>query len=98
MMKIIIDQAELQKLGNCSVAEPLSAKKKSSAMDFLLGDTGKAVSLTMKDKMDRFIQEPVVDHDSNPLEWWRKNEERFSALSALAKTLFCVPATFVPSE
>ena len=30
----IIDQAELLKLGNCSVAEPPPAKRKSSAMDF----------------------------------------------------------------
>ena len=67
--EIIDHQAELLKLGNCSVAEPQPAKRKSSAMDILLGDTGKAVSLTRKDEMDHFIQEPFVDHGSNPLEW-----------------------------
>ena len=65
----IINQAELLKLGNCSVAEPQPAKRKSSVVDFLLGDTGKAATLTRKDEMDHFIQEPFVDHDSNPLEW-----------------------------
>ena len=30
----IIDQAELLKLGNCSVAEPPPPKRKSSAVDF----------------------------------------------------------------
>ncbi len=93
----IIDQAELLKIESC-IAEPPPAKKKSSAMDFLLGDTGNSVSLTTKDEMDRFIQEPIVDHDSNVLEWWRRNEERFYALSVLAKKLFCIPATSVPSE
>ena len=33
----IIDQAELLKLGNCSVSEPQPAKRKSSAMTFFVG-------------------------------------------------------------
>ena len=94
----IIEQAEFLKIGNCTAVPPPAKKKRSSAMDFLLGETGNSVSLTTRDELDRLIQEAAVDHDSNPLEWWRKNEERFSALSVLAKKLFCIPASSVPSE
>lgn len=68
-------------------------------MDFLLREPGEAVILTSKDEMEYFSQKPALDHNSDHnLEWWRKNEERFPALSNLAKKLFCIPGTSVPSE
>ena len=54
--------------------------------------------MSSKDELEYFSKEPVLDHNSDPLEWWRKNEERFPTLSKLAKKLFCIPATSVPSE
>ena len=60
---------------------------------FLLREPGEAVILTSKDEMEYFSQKPALDHNSDPLEWWRKNEERFPALSNLAKKLFCVTPT-----
>ena len=88
---------KLEKLDDCAVTEP-PVKKKRSAMDFLLGETGEAVILTNKDEMEYFSQEPALDHNSDPLDWWRKNKERFPALSNLVKKLFCIPGTSVPSK
>ena len=81
---------KLEKLDGCAVTEP-PVKKKRSAMDFLLGETGEAVILTNKDEMEYFSQEPALDHNSDPLEWWRKNEERFPALSNLVKEAILHP-------
>uniref|UniRef100_A0A1X7VLU2 HAT C-terminal dimerisation domain-containing protein n=1 Tax=Amphimedon queenslandica TaxID=400682 RepID=A0A1X7VLU2_AMPQE len=55
-------------------------------------------AMSSKDELEYFSKEPVLDHNSDPLEWWRKNEERFPTLSKLARKLFCVVATSVPSE
>ena len=67
-------------------------------MDFLLGETNEAVDLTIASEMDYFSQDPTLDHNLNPLEWWRKSEERFPTLADLAKKLLCIPATSVESE
>ena len=34
----------------------------------------------------------------NPLEWWKKNKERFPGLATLAKRYLAITATSVPSE
>lgn len=47
-------------------------KKKSTAMDFLLGNTEvETEAMSSKDELEYFSKEPVLDHSSDPLEWWR---------------------------
>ena len=48
--------------------------------------------------MDHFLKMPALDPDSNALEWWKENAERFPTLSRVARQLLCIPATSVPSE
>ena len=72
-------------------------------MQFLLGNVADdnqpiETQMTTKDELEYFMKEPDLDPDSNPLEWWRKNCERFPALSLYANKLLCVPATSVSSE
>ena len=92
----VICQAELLTC-DIEIAEP-PTKKKNSAKDFLLGSTKEREAMSSKDELEYFSKEPVLDRNSDPLEWWRKNEEWFPTLSKLAKKLFCIPATYVPSE
>ena len=46
----------------------------------------------------QFRKEPQLDHDRDALLWWKNNESRFPIIAKLAKQLFSVPATSVPSE
>ena len=81
--------------------QPPAAKKskKDSALYFLLGTSSEAEDhLTVNDELEYFLKEPAQDPDSDALQWWAKNHERFPTLSKLAKKLMCIPATSVPSE
>ena len=92
----VICQADLLTC-DIEIAEP-PTKKKNSAMDFLLGSTKEREAMSSKDELEYFSKKPVLEHITDPLEWWRKNNEQFPTLSKLAKKLFCIPATSVPSE
>ena len=68
-------------------------------MRYLLGTLSYEDSMkTCSDELDYFQNEPALDPDSNPMEWWKRNEERFPKLSRITKQLMCIPATSVPSE
>lgn len=41
---------------------------------------------------------PILSRESDPLEWWRTNKEKFPKLAILAKNYLAKPATSVPSE
>lgn len=79
--------------------EPPTKKSKDSAMHFLLGTSSKQHAIaTSRDEHKQFMKEPTLDQDSNALEWWKKNHERFPKVAKLAKRVMCVPATSVPAE
>ena len=41
------------------------------------------------------MNDPPLDTDRNPLEWWGKKNKRFSQLAKLAKMLMYIPAKSV---
>ncbi|KAJ0398241.1 hypothetical protein P43SY_000341 [Pythium insidiosum] len=50
------------------------------------------------DEVDRFFDATLIrDKRSDPLLWWKSNETRFPGLAKLARDVFSVPATAVPS-
>ena len=86
-----------------STNENVGPKPKKSKLLTLLGDVFEhtsSPSLTpqtaAKKEIDHYkTEEPVIE---NPLEWWKKNKERFPGLATLAKRYLAITATSVPSE
>jgi hypothetical protein len=83
-----------------SIQEEPPTKKINNGMQFLLGDSllDNIPSSSIESELDYFKREPTLDPDSDPLCWWKRNEDRFSTLSKVAKQLLCIPASSVPSE
>ena len=46
----------------------------------------------------RFRNEPSLDKDKDPLEWWKSRKAVFPTLATLARKYFCVPATSTQAE
>ena len=51
-----------------------------------------------KREIQSYIEQPVVDSDYNPLDWWREQRKVFPLLSKLSKKYLCIPGASVPSE
>jgi hypothetical protein len=50
------------------------------------------------DEVDRFFDATLIrDKRSDPFLWWKSNETRFPGLAKLARDVFSIPATAVPS-
>ena len=48
-------------------------------------------------EISTYLDLPVVEMDSDPLQWW-KHEEKHLPLAVLAKKYLCICGTSVPSE
>ena len=55
-------------------ADP-AAKKKKTALDFILGDEGQvdALSLSTKDEFEMYFSDKTAPRKTNPLTWWKEN-------------------------
>ncbi|XP_063222172.1 E3 SUMO-protein ligase ZBED1-like [Bacillus rossius redtenbacheri] len=49
-------------------------------------------------EVDKFLQEPLLPRNGNPLTWWFERREVYPTLFQLAKKRLCVVATSVPCE
>ena len=45
-----------------------------------------------------YLKVPKLDTESDPLEWWKRNESVYPGLAKVAKKYLVVPATSAPSE
>ena len=52
---------------------------------------------TPEGELESFEKE-VPGTKTNPMTWWKTNQERYPLLARLAKQLLCIPATSIPSE
>ena len=48
-------------------------------------------------EMVAYVKDPTKS-TGGPLDWWRKNEDRYPKLSKAAKRIHCIPTTSTPSE
>ncbi|XP_017463666.1 PREDICTED: uncharacterized protein LOC108357085 [Rhagoletis zephyria] len=46
----------------------------------------------------QYLERPNAPQDSDPLEYWKNNENEMQAVKACAMRFFCVPATSTESE
>ena len=72
--------------------------EKRSAMALLLGEDHCDEQQSFCDEFTSYIEEPPLQPNGNPLQWWMRNEQRFPKVAAVARRFLCVPATSVPSE
>nr|XP_054762973.1 E3 SUMO-protein ligase ZBED1-like [Lytechinus pictus] len=75
----------------------------TSALDFLLTGTKEAADdrgeeAEVVDEVDAYLQRPAPPRATDPLLWWRDNEDAYPRVAQLAKKYLTLPATSVPSE
>ena len=77
-----------------------AAAVNASAMRQLLGEDYNplAVANDSATEVDNYMRECPPYLESNPLLWWKGNNDRFPRLAILARRYLCIPATSVPSE
>lgn len=51
-----------------------------------------------KEEINKYLETNRADEDEDILLWWWKNEKNYPCLSAMAKDIFSIMATSVPSE
>ncbi|KAK3892773.1 hypothetical protein Pcinc_003361 [Petrolisthes cinctipes] len=48
--------------------------------------------------MRRYLEEPLIPREGDPMTWWKDHSPLFPKLAEQAKKFLCIPATSVPSE
>ena len=51
-----------------------------------------------KTELEQYSQDQFIPRDQAPLEWWKRNENRYPELSRVAKAYLSIPATPIPAE
>lgn len=101
-----VDGVEVLETAEADPTTP-NKKRKKSALSSLFGNTFKvadsqhnvkSVLALAKDEVTKYMAEPGLDIDANPLLWWKENTIFFPLLSSLVTRYLCIPGTSVPSE
>jgi hypothetical protein len=84
---------------------PEKKQKTTSALKDLFGDVfitkvepGESLFERVDSKINLYRTEPNIALDSDPLLWWKVNENKFHLLSKVAKKYLVVQATSLASE
>ncbi|XP_035288184.1 zinc finger BED domain-containing protein 1-like [Anguilla anguilla] len=76
--------------------------KKMRTLGSLLGKRTTAAASSVdelaKAEIGAYLMEPVIEGDSDPLQWWQLNEHRYPTLSQLARRYLCICATSTAPE
>eukprot|EP00117_Sycon_ciliatum_P006073 scpid76706/ scgid9762/ Zinc finger BED domain-containing protein 1; Putative Ac-like transposable element; dREF homolog len=105
---VVKDMAEERAINSGTVEsiEPEAKRLKTSATSGLSRllqsrhkeDAPVDLSAKLHREIDLFSEEPQIDLEADPLEWWRSNAYRFPNLAQLARRYLGVPGSSVPSE
>ena len=84
------------------IPPPPPPKKIKPSLGSLLGKAKQPVTLTEEQRANAevtaYLQEDALDGDSDPLAWWKANENRFPLMAKIASKYLCICATSSPSE
>ena len=100
-MKFELTRLAQQSMQSIAVVKlPCKKKTKTKTMfDILLGEEDHDKPCDNCDaELSQYYSEKVVPRKTDPLEWWKINELRFTHLSKVARPILCVPATSIASE
>ena len=80
-------------------ADP-AAKKRKTALDFVLGDEDQvdALALSTKDEFEMYFSGKTASRKTNPLTWWKENSHRYPHLAKVARSILNIPSTSTPAE
>ena len=97
-VKNIIINSIRNRIRNLSINENNTDNGKTipSALDFIYKK--KQNSNNSDSEMDMYLLEPQIDHNSDPLPWWKAHADKYKRLAELAKTYLSIPATSASSE
>ena len=94
-----------QPTGPIPLIPPLTKKRKVSSLSKILGQsqatstsTSQSPSDKMKHEIECYTRLPVLEVDSNALDWWKREADQLTYLSMLARKYLCVCATSVAAE
>lgn len=54
--------------------------------------------LSNSSPVHRYLKEPKLDPDADPIEWWSRQKSKYPTLWRMAHDLLAIPATSTPSE
>ena len=57
-----------------------------------------AISILIDKQLKKFVHEPCILRDINPVSWWQTNACRFFLLRSCAQSYLAAPPTSLPSE
>ncbi|XP_065315138.1 uncharacterized protein LOC135924018 [Gordionus sp. m RMFG-2023] len=49
-------------------------------------------------EISKYVDEAIISNDTNPLDWWKLNKNRYPVLSKFARDYLAIPATSSSSE
>ncbi|XP_076315747.1 E3 SUMO-protein ligase ZBED1-like [Tachypleus tridentatus] len=95
------DATHEQESPNISLTqEPVEPQTAESLIDCIQGDIAQSPSnrpyASIELELEAYLSEPISTSD--PLGWWKFQENKFPRLAALAKNILCIPATEVSSK
>ena len=80
-------------------AEP-PTKKMRTFFDTLIDTSSSNVTTPtdIESMIEEYLQSPCLPQESDPLEYWKENNKKFSQLAKLAPNYLCIPASSAPVE
>lgn len=81
-----------------SLLSYLQADARPEDDDYVVNEGNAFTARSVRHQMALFVSQSQQPHDTDPLQWWKKNELRFKSLSSAARKYLAIPATSAPSE